>query len=150
MTTKSAKRVSAGARANRKGKAWERAVNRALRVLYPDRKIYRGDQRRRGGSAAGEGCDNEGTPFWVEAKHWKKVNIDKALQQARDKQAERTDERPIVIIAKSDNCEPFVSMPLEDWFNLVDEVNTLRTSSSWTPPQSATYWKHALKKGPSE
>lgn len=141
-TVTTPKAVAAGKRARAKGVRWEREVNRALRVLFPLRKIWRGDQSGRGSSK--EYCDNEGTSYWIESKHWKKVNIDKAIAQARAKQAECEDERPIVVIAKSDNCEPFVSMPLEDWFDLVDERNELRSASSWVKRRD---WKHALKKG---
>lgn len=131
-----------GASEARKGKAWERAVNRCLRVLWPG--VYRGDQRRLGGAGAGEGCDNEGTPYWIESKRWKKVNVEAALAQARAKQREKGDTRVPIVIAKSDNKEPIVVVPLYAWLDQQDELKTLRSASSWCAQHD---WKRLLLGG---
>lgn len=125
-----------GSRSARKGKVWERAVCRLLRPVFGD-GVHRGDQRRQGGSAPGEGCDNEGTPFWVEAKHEQLSNPRAALRQARTKQAERGDLRPAVAICKDDKpppgwkvgralAPPTVTMELSDWIALVEDWVRLR------------------------
>lgn len=125
-----------GARSRRKGRAWEQAVTRLLRPIFGD-KVHRGDQRRGGGAAAGEGCDNEGTPFWVESKHEYQTNIKGALRQALIKQDEADDERPPVIVCKDDKpppgwrvgrplAPPLASMLLSDWLALVQDWTRLK------------------------
>lgn len=123
---KDPKRVAAGKRARRKGNAFENAVNRAYRFIFGD-VVYRGDQSRKGGSAAGEGADNEGTPFWSEAKHRKSVSIYKALEQAEQKRAEAGDVRPIVIVTKVDRKPIIVSMRAEDWFDIIEEWHFMKS-----------------------
>lgn len=90
----------------RKGKTWERAVATMLRPLFGD-SVKRGFQSRSGR----DGCDVEGSPFWVECKHGRLVNLRAALAQAiRD-----TDGRIPIVIAKDDRTDPVVLMRLADW-----------------------------------
>lgn len=125
-----------GKRSAEKGKAWERAVNRMLRAIFGD-EVHRGDQRTRGGAAPGEGCDCDGTPFWVEAKHEFQTNVKGALRQALEKQDEADDARPPVAVCKDDKpppgwrvgkplAPPIAAMLLCDWLALVEDWSRLK------------------------
>jgi hypothetical protein len=104
-------RARLGRRSRRKGKTWERELAALLRPLFGEH-VKRGFQSRCGR----DGCDVEGTPFWLEAKHGKLVNVRAALRQA----LEATDGRPAVVVAKDDRSAPLVVMRLEDWLGLVE------------------------------
>lgn len=93
-----------GRRSRTKGAAWERALASILQPLWPQAERGIG-QARRGSEVA----DVEGTPFWVEAKHRKKVSIPAAYRQA----TEATDGRPVLVVTKEDRCEPLVTMTLD-------------------------------------
>lgn len=95
-----------------KGKVWERAVALMLRPLFGD-AVKRGFQSRSGR----DGCDVEGTPYWVECKHGILVNLRAALRQA----VADSDGRPPLIVAKDNRSEPLVVMRLADWLALETE-----------------------------
>lgn len=95
-----------GRRSRTKGRVFERAVAKLLRDVY-GQHIRRGWQSRSGR----EGCDVEGSRWWLELKHAKLVNLRAALKQA----SEDTDGRPVAIIAKDDRTEPVVLVKLADW-----------------------------------
>ena len=126
--------MRAGKRSNNKGKTWERAINALLRPIYGEEAIYRGDQRRRGGAGPEEGADCEGTPYWIEAKHEKGgVSVWAALHQARVKKREKGDERPTVVVAKTDKKPaegrwepPIAAMELEPFLDLIADHHRLR------------------------
>lgn len=84
---------SAIGRQNRaRGQAFEREVAKLLRSLWPDaeRNIAQARTARR------EGCDVEGTPWWVECKSGRGIDWRAALEQAeRD-----TDGRRCVVIGR--------------------------------------------------
>ena len=106
-------RAALGRRSRRKGKTWERELAALLRPVFGEH-VKRGFQSRCGR----DGCDVEGTPFWLEAKHGKLVNVRAALRQA----LEATDGRPAVVVAKDDRNAPLVVMRLEDWLELARSV----------------------------
>jgi hypothetical protein len=93
-----------------KGRAFEQAIARKLRPLFGS-VIKRGYQTQSGKAA----CDVEGSPYWIECKHQKVVNIRAALAQAKT----ATDGRPIVVVAKDNGVRPIVCMELTDWLELV-------------------------------
>lgn len=99
-----------GRRSRTKGKVWERAVAALLRPIFGD-QAKRGFQSRSGR----DGCDVEGTPYWVECKHGQFVNLRAALKQA----LEASDGRPVVVAAKDDRSAPLAVMRLSDWLELV-------------------------------
>ncbi len=101
-----------GRRSRVKGKVFERAVAKLLRGVFGD-GVKRGWQSRSGT----EQCDVEGTPFHVECKHGKQVNLRAALRQA----IADTDGRPPVVIARDDRQEPVVVMRLADWLDVMRE-----------------------------
>lgn len=105
-------RTRLGRLSRRKGKAWERELAALLRPVFGDH-VARCFQSRSGR----DGCDVEGTPFWVEAKHGRLVNVRAALKQALD----ATDGRPVAVVAKDDRSTPIVVMRLEDWIAMVCE-----------------------------
>lgn len=102
-----------------KGHSFEREIARLLRPLYPQAR--RGLQYRDGVEA----CDVEGTPFHIECKRMKKVDIKKAFAQAKkDCQGKRI---PIVI-SKEDRQEILITLdadgelltiPFEDWLSFI-------------------------------
>jgi hypothetical protein len=125
-----------GKRSKGKGRAWERALVRLLKPIFGE-DVHRGHQDNRGGVAAGEGCDCEGTPFWVEAKHEKATSPLAALRQCREAQAVNGDERPIVAVCKDDRKPkdwrpgqpmepPIAVMELTDWLDLVADWARLK------------------------
>lgn len=89
-----------------KGRVFERWVARVLRPLFGEH-VKRGFQSRSGRDAP----DVDGTPFHVECKHGKLVNLRAALKQAQA----ATDGRPVVVIAKDNRTAPVVLMLLADW-----------------------------------
>ena len=106
-------RSRAGRRSRTKGKVWERAVAALLRPIFGE-QAKRGFQSRSGR----DGCDVEGTPFWVECKHGQLVNLRAALKQA----LEDSDGRPVVVCAKDDRSAPLAVMRLSDWLELVQSA----------------------------
>lgn len=131
---KDPKRVRAGKRSRAKGKTWERAVVRLLKPLW---EAFRGHQDSRGGFGGGEGCDVEGTPFYVECRHEQSYNWRKHLHEAMKMREQRGDKRPIVLIAKEDKhppgwkvgspgTQPIAIMLLDEWIDLITEVEHAR------------------------
>ncbi len=95
-----------------KGRAFEQETARKLRPMFGDR-VKRGFQRRDGREAP----DVDGTPYWIECKHAKCVNVRAAMAQA----IAATDGRPPVVIAKDNGVRvPLVVMRLGDWLDLVE------------------------------
>ncbi len=132
-------RKKLGKRSKSKGRAWEQAVVRLLKPIFGD-KVHRGHQDSRGGAAAGEGCDVEGTPFWVETKHGKAVSPMAALRQCREAQQVRGDTRPPTVIIKDDRkppgwkvgqslSPPIVVMELSDWLDLIQDWAELKSDA---------------------
>lgn len=107
-------RSRAGRRSRTKGKVWERAVAALLRPIFGE-QAKRGYQSRSGR----DGCDVEGTPFWVECKHGALVNLRAALKQALTD----SDGRPAVVCAKDDRSAPLAVMRLSDWIELVQAAH---------------------------
>ena len=125
--TKDPKRVRAGKRSRDKGKIWERAVVRLLKPLW---EAFRGHQDSRGGFGGGEGCDVEGTPFYIECRHEQEYGWRQHLHEAITMRKQRGDVRPIVLIAKEDKKPkgwtvgkpgrpPIAIMLLTEWVALV-------------------------------
>jgi Holliday junction resolvase len=88
-----------------KGKRGEREVAQLLRIAGFDTR--RGMQSR----AGTDECDVEGTPYWIECKRGKRVNLRGAIRQAE----EDTDGRPPVVIWRDDRAEWMVLLSLEEW-----------------------------------
>ena len=93
-----------------KGKVWEREVAKELRAIFGP-GVKRGWQARAGNDA----CDVDGSPFWVEAKHHKIVNIPAAYRQA----GSDTDGRPVLVVSKSNRSEPLATMRWADFLELL-------------------------------
>ena len=114
---------SAIGRQNRaRGQAFEREVAKLLRAVWPDAERNIAQAR----TAKREGCDVEGTPWWVECKSGRGIDWRSALEQAeRD-----TDGRRCVVIGRERGkrvlmvclrylspfgSRPCVRMTLGDW-----------------------------------
>src|SRR5690606_15391046 len=98
--------TSVGRRSRNKGATFEREIAHALQTLWPGAK--RGIGQARLGS---EVADVEGTPFWAECKHRKRVSISAAYRQA----VEATDGRPVLVVTREDRQPILVTMTLADW-----------------------------------
>lgn len=120
-----------GRLSRQKGQRWERVICTLLREIFPT-EIYRGHQHISGGVNKGEGCDCEGSPFWVEGKHQKLSNPRAALLQSLKAQEKKRDSRLAVAICKDDRrpagwhvgipLDPAtVTMTLSDWSILVED-----------------------------
>lgn len=98
-----------GLRSRRKGQSGEREVVEAFRQAgFPT-------ARRCMQSQGAVGCDVEETPFWLEVKRGKKVNVRTAIKQA----AKDTDGRTPIVVWRDDR-EPWrVDLSLEDFLRLV-------------------------------
>lgn len=102
-----------------KGKAFERAIVQRLKAAGIN--CHRNLSQSR--SARQEGCDIEGTPWWLELCHAKAASPQKKWDQAYDDQsgeepADR-DWRPIIVIWKRDGMrEVLASMSLDALMDL--------------------------------
>lgn len=103
-------RARLGRRSRRKGAAWENELVALLRPVFGE-QVRRCFQSRSGQ----DGCDVEGTPYHIEAKHRRLVNLRSALRQG----LADTDGRPVLVVAKDNRSAPFVVMLLADWLQLV-------------------------------
>jgi hypothetical protein len=101
-----------GSSSRRKGHGWERECAEKFREFFAEAR--RGLAQTRN---AGETCDVEGTPFWVEAKRGN-VQLMAALKQARA----QTDGRVPLVIGKFDHEKPFVAMHADDFFRLLESL----------------------------
>jgi hypothetical protein len=133
------RRRQIGKRSRRKGKTWERAVAADLREIFGD-VVHRGHQDNRGGAGAGEGSDVEGTPYYMECRHEKSYNWRKHLEQTMTRIKERSDPRPLVLVAKEDRkpaqwrvgqpgTPPIAIMLYSDFLRLVNTLAVLEGDS---------------------
>ena len=99
-----------------KGHAWERQVAIMLRPYFP--KAKRGLQYQIGF----DGSDVIETPFFIECKRGKKVNIRAAFAQAH---GDNKTGKPVLIMSKEDNCKPVVSMEWETFEDLIKNSFTM-------------------------
>ncbi len=100
-----------------KGHGFERYVANKLKHLFPDAR--RGiDQTQ-----AGTQPDVEGTPFWVEAKHWAAPPSPwKVFQQAVDKMAVVGDCRPPLIVVRRTRGFTYWALKEEDFLALLEKA----------------------------
>ena len=103
-----------GAHSRRKGAACERSIVHRFREVMPDAPVRRGLQYRTGEEAPDVDCP----VFWPELKRGKQPNVRAALRQAED--AAPPGRVPIAIV-RDDRAEPFVTLRLEDFLELVKE-----------------------------
>lgn len=99
-----------GKRSREKGACFERAVAIVMRGLYPSARRGIGQAR-----SGGEVPDVDGTPWWVEAKHRRRVSVMAAWRQATDAR----DERPALVVTREDRGPTLVTMAIEDFVRLV-------------------------------
>lgn len=107
--------VRAGKRSKAKGSSFERDIVHRFRELAPEARRGIGQAR-----TAGEVCDVEGTPYWLECKHRKQIDLEEAIQQAdRD-----TDGRlPIVVYRVNGTRSLMVAMRAPVFLRLIDVLN---------------------------
>lgn len=100
-----------GRRSRAKGASWERDLATILRSVYPKAERCIAQSR----TAKREGCDVEGTPFWIESKVGARPDILGAVRQA---QAD-TDGRSVLVVTKQDRGVPLATLPLAELMKLL-------------------------------
>lgn len=113
-TTKKRTRSQNARRSRTKGHAFEREVAATLRDVYPEAERCIAQTR----TAAREGCDVEGTPFWIECKVGAHPNVLGAMRQARRDRdgrpaSEPRDMRPVLVVAQRTREPATVTMELD-------------------------------------
>ena len=106
-----------GKRSRDKGARFERETANLLKPTYPE--AVRGVGQTQ---ASSNGCDVEGSPFWIECKAGKVTNIEGAFKQALEAKQKAKDERPILVISKRDRQPIKATLLLEDLLKLINEV----------------------------
>lgn len=101
-----------GKRSRDKGANWERKVAKILATIWPEARRNLSQSR----SARREGGDILGTPFHIECKAEKRVDVNAAWRQAqRDAWAGNMGyPHLVVLVCKSDNLPPFVVLETTD------------------------------------
>lgn len=94
--------VRIGKRSRAKGQTFERLVAKHLQAVFPEAKRGIGQAR-----SAKEVSDIEGTPWWLELKHRKGVDVPGAMRQAEGD----TDGRPCAVIWR-ENAERIIHVTL--------------------------------------
>lgn len=98
-------------RSRSKGAAWERDLSAVLRAVYPEAARCIAQSR----TAKREGCDVEGTPWWIESKVGARPDILGAIRQA----LADTDGRPVLVVTKQDRGVPLATLPLAELLRLL-------------------------------
>ncbi len=103
-----------------KGAAFEREIANALKVLWPGARRGIGQARN-----AGEVPDVDGTPYWIETKHHKRVNIRKAYDQAVKAQGARPSREGGVLVISRDtgNRTDLATMSLDAFVAFVARLH---------------------------
>jgi len=120
-------RVKSPSGLREKGKRYERAAAEKLEAVYPNAKRGIGQMR-----AANEVPDVDGTPWWVEAKHYTKTpNVHKAFKQALAALNEHREKHPahfpagVLILSKQTDAHEIASMPLETFLTMLRHIQKL-------------------------
>ena len=100
-----------------KGAAYERQIATRMREIYPAAKRGLGQAR-----AGHEVDDVEGTPWWVQTKHTKVLNLLAALSQAKRDADAAKDSRPPLVIGRRDRERDVACMYLDDLIALLKRV----------------------------
>ena len=100
-----------------KGYRFERAVVNDLKDIYGE-QVRRGWQSRFGSDAP----DVEGTPYWIECKHHKRVSIKQALKQATEDSEKSKEPRTPLAICKDDGKDAIAVMYWSDLVELLRKV----------------------------
>ena len=104
-----------GARSRRKGAVWERDLVHVFAEVFGPENVRRGLQYRDGADAA----DVIAPALWIEAKVGKLTNPRAALRQAKEASAGKG--LLAVAVCKDDRDEPFITMSLDDFTDLLKE-----------------------------
>jgi hypothetical protein len=94
-----------------KGAAFERGLASVLRSVWPEARRGIGQAR-----SSKEVPDVDCTPYWVEAKHRKRVSIGAAFAQAK----RDTDGRAPLVITRENRGPILVTLELEEFLLLVE------------------------------
>ena len=94
-----------GAHSRRKGHNFERYVANKFKPYFP--KARRGLQYRDGMECP----DVIGVPFHIECKRHKRVNIQRAFEQA----VKETNGKPPIVVSKDDGGEELITFYLDDF-----------------------------------
>ena len=118
-----------------KGHGFEREVASILRAFYPEARRGIGQAR-----SAGEVCDVEGTPWWVESKFYKSTmpvlaayRQSLAAKAADPATGKKFDTRPVLIVSKVNNVTPLVTMELESFLAILQRLADVKDSGCAKP-----------------
>lgn len=115
MTRKESSRLHGLSRT--KGRKYAQWVARKFRPIFT--MARRGLQDRDGSEA----CDVEGTPYWIECKHGRRVSIPDAMDQAVTDAPD--DPRRRIVICRIDRRGDLATMRLDDLLWLIDQNERL-------------------------
>lgn len=121
-----------GVLSRRKGKTFERWLAKTFRSIFPTARRTLTQQRD-----SGEAPDISIPGWWVEAKHWRKVNIRACFEQAVDEAARaKSDDLPIAV-TKDNRKEPLATLRLQDFLWLLQRMKLLEEQVAGTEHGSA-------------
>jgi hypothetical protein len=128
-----------GKHSRRKGSTFEREVARILQPVYPNAKRGIGQTR-----SASEVPDVQGTPWWVEAKHHRKVNIRKAFEQAIDARNKAVPSKnlqrilPVMVVSRDNGKTTLATIDLDVMLVLLHKVESMsRPETESLPVQTS-------------
>jgi PHD/YefM family antitoxin component YafN of YafNO toxin-antitoxin module len=108
-----------------KGATYERWCANKLRSVYPHAKRGIGQAR-----SASEVPDVDGTPWWVECKHQKTLNVQAALVQADEARlACPSPHGSPLVIARRDRERDIVALYLDDFIHMASELEELKVAA---------------------
>jgi hypothetical protein len=121
---RTASQIGRGSRV--KGASYERSVANTLKSVWPGAKRGIGQTRN-----AGEVPDVSGTPWWIEAKFHKRVNIRKAHEQAIGarnvhRELHGTPYMPVLVVSRDNAKCDLATMTFEMFVDLMRELVLLR------------------------
>lgn len=119
-----------------KGHAFERQIAIDLRSFYPEAR--RGLQARDGAECP----DVIGVPFWVECKAHRRVNIQKAMNEARADAEQAKSDLPVLVVSKDDRKPTLVTL---EWDSF--RVLLVRLEAAVVRVTSEEGLERELKKG---
>lgn len=127
---KTVDRARLGRASRNKGKSHEREVAIELKPIYPLAKRGIGQTRQ-----GGEVPDVTGTPWWVEAKHRKAVNVHAAFEQALTARDASTDEymrvAPVLVVTrKHGSSRDLVTMDLVEFRRIIAAMQNAQLGES--------------------
>jgi hypothetical protein len=114
---------SPGRRSRNKGRAYEQEIARRFQHIYPNARRGLGQARQ-----AHEVADVTGTPFWIECKHKRALNVHGAFAQAlAAKSVSASATQALVVSRHHGSGRDLATMDLDAFLTILHELELLRT-----------------------